>query len=244
MLFDALTHLHRMPQPEQALERGRAAGVTGALLAGLDPPGWAAQLQLAACHPGLVVALGLHPWIAARMADTAQDSALEELAARCTAGVAIGEIGLDRSRSLRSTIARQRRAFIAQLQLARAVSLPVVLHIVRAHGMALELLTAHPPPGGYLHSYSGPAALIPRYAALGLRFSFGPRLLHPAAQRMQEAAIATPADRLLVESDCPDQATDPAVLHQVLARLAALRGDALSTLSAQTAAHARAIVTR
>jgi TatD DNase family protein len=97
-----------------------------------------------------------------------------------------------------------------------------------------------------LHSYSGPADLVPIYAGLGLCFSFAGPVSWANARKPPAAARAVPADRLLVETDAPDQApaphrggrSEPAFVAAVLAGLARARSASVDDVAALTTANA------
>ena len=258
-MFDSHCHLHdeRMADRREAcLQRARQQGVDGMLLAGVDPAGWRVQSDLARQHPALALAYGLHPLRVVQCADAALDDDLQALAtavqgtATLQKPCAIGELGLDALTPLsRACLPRQTRAFRAQLALARATNLPVVLHILRTHPQALALLQQDglPPAGGVVHSYSGSAALVPAYLALGLYISFAGAITLPQSVRLREAARAVPLDRLLVETDAPDQTplahrptpNEPAFLPAVLAALADARREPLDRVQQHTSQNAR-----
>ena len=238
-MFDALTHLYRLPDVDGAMQRARAVGVEAVLLAGVDEAGWVLQSALAS--PDLSCAYGLHPW----QAQTPNRlSALSRALDTLSPPVAIGEIGLDGSRRHRHRLADQRQGFLTQLALARQRGLPVVLHIVRAHGSALECLASHPPPGGFVHGFSGAPELVPRYLKAGLSLSFGRLLCSPEAHRAHAAARVVPIDNLLIETDAPDQLSGPAQLPMVLQALSRLRPEPIEELRQRTADNARRILSR
>lgn len=208
-MIDAHCHLDLFaPEeaPAAALARGRAAGVTGCVVAGVDPAGWAAQAALP--EEGVWLCYGLHPWTVAAAEDEALPALLERLAAVLDgprAPVGLGECGLDHGRrGPAPTRARQERALRAQLALARARDLPVVLHVVGAYGKALGVLREEglPAAGGMVHRWSGPAELVPDFLKLGLHLSFSPAILH--VPRLAEALRRVPDERLLLETDAPD----------------------------------------
>ncbi|MCB9730035.1 MAG: TatD family hydrolase [Deltaproteobacteria bacterium] len=239
----------------EALERARRAGVRGFVLGGVDPPGWSRQAALALAHADVHVSYGLHPWTVTAAHDDARlDALLADLDAALDAPepvrpVALGEIGLDRATAAgkRST-ARQERAFRVQLAMARDRDLPVVLHIVRAYGRALELLSADglPRAGGQVHAWSGSPELVPRFAGLGLRISFAATVLRPGSAPARSVA-AVPPDHLLVETDAPDQPApdragtrnEPAFLGATVACVAELRGQTSDAIAALTERNAR-----
>lgn len=161
----------------------------------------------------------------------------------------MGECGLDWYRT-RDTAGRQRqrRAFRAQLALARERDLPVVVHCVRAYGVLLEICERDgvPSAGGMIHAWTGAPELVPRALRLGLHLSFGPVVF--VARRARAAVAEVPDARLLVETDCPDQAPpghgrgEPADLVPVAAEVARLRGTEPEAVLASTAANARRLL--
>ena len=142
LLFDTHAHLHDpafAADRDAALARARAAGVARILTVGTDPASARDAVALAAAHPEVYAAVGIHPHDAA----AADDEALAAIAAlaRAPKVVAIGEIGLDYYRNLSPRDAQQ-RALRAQLALARELAKPVLLHCREAHADLLALLDA------------------------------------------------------------------------------------------------------
>ena len=202
-------------------------------------------------------ALGIHPQIVPALAadelggeraDRVTGDLAEQLARAITeaGAVAVGECGLDGGTG---ELPRQELIFRAHLRAARMLGLPTIIHVLRAHDRAPQIIREEGPLTGVLHSYSGGAALVPVYRELGLAFSFAGPISYPNARRPVEAARAIPADLLLVETDAPDQApeghrggrSEPAQLPAVLAGLAAARGEPPAALAALTARNARRI---
>jgi TatD DNase family protein len=236
-VFDVLSHLYQSTAPCAALEAGRAAGVHDVLLAGEDETGWRAQSALA--RPGVHLAYGCHPWRAAGASDAESlAAALEGLAAP----VAIGEIGLDASGRHREQMDTQQDAFLAQLDLARQLDLPVVLHVVRAHGAALACFDRCPAPSGIVHGFSGSTEVAGEWIRRGFLLSFGHLVCDKRSKRARIAASQVPLDRLLVESDSPSGFESPAGINQVLASLASLRSEPAAVLMQATAANARRLL--
>ena len=137
-----------------------------------------------------------------------------------------------------------------QLQLARHLELPVILHCVRAVGRLIEVLedTGSLPAGGMVHGFGGPAELTKRFVKLGYSFSSGGMVTREDARRCRKAAQSVPAARLLVESDTPDHApsgtgeqSEPASIWTTLEVLASLRGTTAQDLARVTAHNARAL---
>ncbi len=193
-------------------ERARAAGLAGAVLAGVSPETWARQRALASRYAGLVWTAGLHPCAVAGMSPVQLRAALDALPA-CFVGPnparGLGELGLDTRLVERASLDRQLPVFRHQLAIARDRALPIVLHLNGrgVHAAALSLLRADglPIAGGLVHAYSGSAELVAEYVALGLHLSFAATVCRADARKVHRAVLSTPADRLLVETDCPDQ---------------------------------------
>lgn len=225
-MFDSHCHLHDVRMAavcDAALRRARAAGVEGLLLAGVDAAGWHDEVRLqrrwqseaAAVDGGMEVrlAFGLHPLSVAQRTEPAVHRELALLAGLLAAPQAdrpdaVGEIGLD-ARAEPDQWGRQQQAFRAQLDLARAAELPVVLHIVggRAHIDALRVLREDGAPraGGVVHSYSGSAEQVRDYLHLGLSISFAGPVTYDNRHRVHAAVRRVPQAHLLVETDAPDQ---------------------------------------
>jgi TatD DNase family protein len=243
----------------EVLARAAAAGVTACLVPAIRPRTWDAVAELAAgaTSPRIGLAIGVHPQVVPEL--DAAELAVAVDADRLTAAIAaiaarapvcaVGECGLDGGTAGRDV---QEQILRAHVRAARALGLPLVLHVRRAHDAAPRVLRDEAASAGVLHSYSGGAALVKPYAALGLAFSFAGPVTYPSARRPIEAARAIPADLLLAETDAPDQAParwrggrcEPAMVTEVISGLAAARGEAPDDVAARTATNARRVLTR
>lgn len=179
------------------------AGVARMVVNGACESDWPQVLKLARENKTVLPSFGYHPWyIAERSAEWLKN--LETFLDAVPS--AIGEIGLDRWKPDLS-YEGQEEVFLAQLRLAAERNLPVSIHCLQTWGRMLELLQNNPrPPRGFLlHSFGGPAEMIPAFAKLGAHFSFPGYFLHERKLRQRETFRHVPADRLLVETDAPDQ---------------------------------------
>lgn len=257
VMFDAHCHVDRcIEDPHDVITRAQQAGVTSMLVAGVDPQGWLKQNTLAA--PGVLMSWGLHPWAVSKDPSTITDSldVLRSMLSSPPVSVyAVGEMGLDHGRRIdRGTHQAQEEAFRAQLRLARESALPVVLHVVSAHQAAIQILRDEgiPACGGMVHAYSGSAEQVPMYLDLGLHLSFCAAVTNPHHRRVREAIKRVPADRLLVETDAPDQTpmsrrpapNEPAFLIDVISAAAELRGADPLELATITTANAEQLFCR
>jgi TatD DNase family protein len=255
---------------DEVIARAGAAGVRGMLIPAIRPRTWAALAALAERHAaaGVRFAIGIHPQIvpeldAEELGDARAGDLEERLARESEGAIAIGECGLDGGTG---APALQERIFRAHVRVARALGLPLVVHVLRAHDAAPRILREERAADVVLHSYSGGAALVPVYAALGCAFSFAGPVTYPNARRPIEAARAVPTELLLAETDAPDQAptpqrspapasldpppggaagparhgrrSEPGFLPSVIAGLAAARGADPAEVAALTAANA------
>jgi len=163
--------------------------------------------------------------------------------------VALGETGLDYSRRIDpQSRPQQAEAFRAQIQLANRFQLPLILHIVSAHSDALEILRteALPRQPGMVHAFSGSAEIAAQYIDLGFHISFCGTIVDPNRRKLRMAAASVRSDRLLVETDSPDQTpitrrpspNEPAFLIDVINALAEIRGEPAAHVAKTTSENA------
>jgi TatD DNase family protein len=210
---------------DDVVTRAVAAGVHGILVPGIGLESCERALEIAARHPMVRVAVGIHPHEAEAFGDDAERR-LREWAARPEV-VAIGEIGLDFYRDW-SPFDAQRRAYAAQLELARELDMPVVVHDRNAHEEVLEGLGRHPGLRGVMHCFSGGPADAERAVEMGLHLSFTGSLTYGKG-KADRVLRRVPAERLLLETDAPymtpvphrGQRNEPAYVTHVADALAA-----------------------
>jgi TatD DNase family protein len=179
------------------------SGITRMVVNGACESDWPQVLQLAQENKIVLPSFGYHPWyLGERTPDWLAN--LERFLSAVPS--AVGEIGLDRWKPGLS-YDHQEEIFLSQLQLAADRNLPVSIHCLQAWGRMLELLQNNPRPrcGFVLHSFGGSAEMIPAFAQLGAYFSFPGYFLHERKLKQRETFRRVPADRLLIETDAPDQ---------------------------------------
>ena len=157
--------------------------------------------------------------------------------------LAIGEIGLDYHYDF-SPRDVQQSVFRKQLEIAAEAGKPIVIHSRESWADTMALVGQAPPPAnrGIIHCFTGDAQQAREALDLGFHLAFGGVLTFPNAEAVREAARITPADRLLVETDCPYLApvpyrgkrNEPAFVVEVARRLAEVRGSTLHEIAAQT----------
>ncbi len=194
---------------EAVIDLAFGAGCQFLLQAGVDPNDWQRQEALQRKYPGKIgMCFGLHPYFVAAKGDGECEQALDLLAKSIGRAQALGEAGLDfRPHILGDSRERQLSFFEQQLELAQVVQKPVVLHLVQAHEEALQIIDHFglPKKKGLVHSFNGSLPQAKEYLARGLVLSVGGPLLRPDNLRLKQAVRDIPLDRLLLESDTPDQ---------------------------------------
>ena len=223
----------------------------GILVPAIGPDAWDALLLLPGREPRLRVALGIHPQLLPELPESGDGPALERLDALLTAGeaVAVGECGLDGPSAPDAPMERQLRVLDAHARLARKHGLPLLVHCQRAHPALEEWLARVPLPdaGVVLHSYSGGPARVAGYVARGCHLSFAGPVSWPEARKPVEALRVTPPERLLAETDAPDQApapyrggrNEPAFLVRVVEAMAGALDSSVEEIGALVAENAR-----
>jgi TatD DNase family protein len=203
--YDAHCHYQDSRLSSWFAERGSEVegfGIRKAVVNGTKPEDWADVAKLASKYEYVIPSYGLHPWFVNEgFGDAIKE--LERLLKSRT--YPIGEIGLDRWIQ-GYDIELQKVAFISQLRLAKLYEVPVAIHCLRAWGMLLKILQEEGPieSGFLLHSYGGPAEMIPDFLEIGACFSISGYFALEGKERKREAFRAVPLERLLVETDCPD----------------------------------------
>ena len=174
---------------------------------GSDVPSSAASLELAKRYPYIYCAAGIHPESAG--AYTEDDLYAVEALCRDPRVLAVGEIGLDYFYDDGAPREVQLRLLKDQLRLALDLDLPVVIHDREAHGDCLETVKAFPGLRGVFHCYSGSAEMAMELTKLGWMFSFGGSVTFKNNRKAPEVVAALPADRIMLETDCPYLAPVP-----------------------------------
>jgi len=234
---------------DDVITRARAAGISEVLciLAAGDGAEAGRARKVRERWEAVRFATGVHPHAAAPFAGRAAESAsLTRGHAAAFAACAVGEIGLDYHYDFAPRDV-QREVFAAQVELARELDLPVVIHTREATDDTFAILAAAPGLRGVFHCFTGDAAMARRALDIGFHVSFAGIVTFPKAGNLRDAAKIVPGNRLLVETDSPYLApvphrgkrNEPAFSSQVLATLAAVRGENPEALDAHVTANFR-----
>ncbi len=239
------------------LSAARAAGVSWFVVNATGPDDWERVAILAREHPGVIPCFGAHPWFVAGLPPDWTQQLWRRLREQPSA---VGEVGIDCWIEPRDE-ATQERVFMTQLDMARELERPVMVHCLRAWGWLMDLLSERSPlPAGMLiHAYGGPVELIKPLVRHNAYFSFAGNIFETKRHTARAAAAAVPLDRLLLETDAPDmlpppdyrllvhrrnekEHNHPANLPKILEGVARLRGHSTEALADAVMANARRLL--
>lgn len=197
-------------QDAAVIEEARAKGIHFFMQGGVSPEDWSRQRSLKARFPlHIGLCFGLHPyWVIDHELEECEE-ALDLLARELPDALALGELGLDfRPHIMKDTRDKQMTVFEQQLELAQMSSKPVVLHLVQAHEESLRImdLWGLPKQKGMVHSFNGSWGKAEDFLRRGLYLSVGGPVCRPDNERLKQAVREIPLEKLLIESDSPDQA--------------------------------------
>lgn len=182
-------------------------------------------------YPNLYAAVGIHPQVTAQATDE-ELAAIRELAEEHKKVVAIGEIGLDYY-YLYSEVETQKIWFARQIEMAKELDLPIIIHDRDAHGDTLQILKEHAGPKlrGIMHCCSFSAEMAKEFIKLGFYISFAGPVVFPKSTALKEVAKAVPLEWMLIETDSPyltpppfrGRRNDPTKVYYVAEEIARLK---------------------
>lgn len=209
MYFD--THAHYDDEDfdtdrEELITSLPGKGISLVLNPGCDLESSKAAIAYADKYPYFYAAVGWHPHEARRF--DAESAAFIRERAKHARVMAIGEIGLDYHYHF-SEPEVQMKVFAAQMDLARELSLPVIVHDREAHADCLEIISRYPDVKGVFHCYTGSAEMAKVLVKKGWYLSFTGAVTFKNARRAHEAIEIIPDDRIMIETDAPYLAPAP-----------------------------------
>ncbi len=243
-IFD--THAHyddnAFDTDREALLQGLPEkGVVGVISCGTDIASGSANLALAENYGYIYAACGIHPEQAPDMEDGDYDRLLLQLEhPKC---VALGEIGLDYYWDIPKDV--QLEVFERQLEIAVRLDKPVIVHDREAHADTLSLLKKYK-PRGVMHCFSGSVETEREILNLGMYVGFGGAVTFKNAVKPIETVKYAPADRILLETDCPYMApvpfrgkrNDSSMISYVAEKIAGIRGTTAQEIADLTCVNA------
>ncbi|UII55999.1 TatD family hydrolase [Cytobacillus spongiae] len=205
MLFDTHAHLNANQfdeDLEEVIERAKGEGVGQIVVVGFDHPTIKRAMELTDQYPFIYAAVGWHPVDAIDMTD--EDLKWIEELANHPKVVAIGEMGLDYYWD-KSPKEVQKEVFRKQIQLAKKVNLPIIIHNRDATADIVEILKEEDAKdvGGIMHCFSGSVEVAQECVDMNFYISLGGPVTFKNAKKPKEVAEAIPLEKLLIETDCP-----------------------------------------
>lgn len=209
-IFDSHAHYDDEAFDEdrnKVIEELRESGVIGVLNCGTSLDGTRESVRLADKYDFFYAAVGIHP----EHADEFNDEVLRELKLLASNEKvrAIGEIGLDYYYEENPEREMQKNTFRVQMNLAKELNLPVVIHDRDAHEDTLNILKEFPEVTGVIHCFSGSVEFARECLKLGYYIGFTGVVTFKNAKKIIEVAKEVPLDKMLVETDCPYMAPTP-----------------------------------
>ncbi|VFQ89012.1 unnamed protein product [Cuscuta campestris] len=207
-LFDAHCHLQDpriLNMVPNIIRSAVDRGVVHFAVNGVSENDWQTVKEISKNYPSVVPNFGLHPWFISDRSPNWLKTLKEYFEA--TPEAAVGEIGLDKgSVGKKIDFRDQVEVFRQQLCVAKELKRPVSTHCVCAYGDLLEILKSEGPfPNGIiLHSFLGPAEMVPEFAKLGAYFSFSGFLMSLKESKAKKMVRSVPLERILLETDAPD----------------------------------------
>ncbi|HET7521864.1 MAG TPA: TatD family hydrolase [Bacillales bacterium] len=251
MLFDSHTHINVKQFSEdrdEVIRRAREAGVTNMVVVGFDRDTIDGAMELAEAHDFIYAVVGWHPVDAVDATD-GDFRRIEELASHPKV-VAIGETGLDYHWD-KSPKDVQMRVFKKQIDLAKRVNMPIVIHNREATEDIIAVLKEENAAevGGIMHCFSAGVQEARQCLEMNFYISLGGPVTFKNAKLPKEVAVDVPLERLLVETDCPflsphpyrGKRNEPARVKLVAEKVADLRDMALERLAKITSDNARRV---
>ncbi|HER62667.1 MAG TPA: TatD family deoxyribonuclease [Desulfobacteraceae bacterium] len=222
-------------------------GITRIVTVGIDLPSSREAVALAKRFPGIWATIGIHPHNA-ESGNMETYRQLQVLAAdRKNKVIGYGEIGLDFARNYAPRPV-QITAFNAQINLAKELHLPIIIHDRDAHDDTLAILRSHAPfpDGGVMHCFSGDLEMARKVMDLGLLISIPGIVTFNKSEIMQQVAGEIPLEKMILETDGPflapvpfrGKTNKPEYLLHTAQKIADLRGVSLAEIARQTTANA------
>jgi len=229
---------------EAMFRRAHEAGIRHIVVPAIDQASWPGIAELCADHAQALPAYGMHPIYI----DQHRPEHIQQLVAwlKTHRAVAVGEIGLDYFLP-ELDVERQREYFLQQLHVARDFDLPVIVHARRAMDEVTSTMRRIGGLRGVVHSFSGSLQQAERLWEMGFHLGIGGPVTYERAQRLRHIVATMPTERLLLETDAPDQPgachrgerNEPSNIVEVLNVIAELRGESPEAIAAATTRNAR-----
>jgi len=250
MIIDTHSHiqLDRYDKDRDAvLNRAKKAGIEKIIAVGFDLESNRAAIELAAKEESVYATVGLHPHDSKYLTDKLL-SVFKRLAQKPKV-VALGEMGLDFYRNL-SPRKKQYIAFEKQIELAKELEMPIVIHDRDAHKEIMKVLRKYAGEiSCVMHCFSGDSRMAEECIDLGFMISIGGPVTYSNSKKLQEVVKKTPLESLFVETDCPwlapqfyrGKRNEPAYITQVVEKIAELKNISFELVAETTTDNAKSL---
>jgi TatD DNase family protein len=249
MFFDTHAHLNAEQYSEdltEVIDRALETGVSNIVVVGFDRPTIERAMELIEQYHFMYASVGWHPVDAIDMTD--EDLLWIEELSKHPKVVALGEMGLDYHWD-KSPKDIQKEVFRKQIQLAKKVKLPIIIHNREATADIVEILKEENAQevGGIMHCFSGSPETAKECVDMNFYISLGGPVTFKNAKKPKEVAEVIPMDRLLIETDCPYLAphpfrgkrNEPGYVKLVAEQIAEIKGMSLEEVAEKTTANAK-----
>lgn len=200
MLIDTHAHINMLPNPTLAIKEAKEAGVDTIIIPAAGEEDFEPILELCHKNENVFALLGVHPEFCEKFNDETAKKILE--LAKDEKVVGIGEIGLDYHYS-KENKEIQKRCFITQLEIAKILDLPIVVHDRDAHKDTLDILKEQKAKNVLLHCFSGSVEFMKECTILGFKIALGGVVTFKNAVVPKEVAKEVNLEDLMLETDCP-----------------------------------------
>jgi TatD DNase family protein len=263
MMIDTHAHLSLLEKrgiaSHETLRGLFADGLAGLIDISLEPGDLAGRIAEFSVYPGVRFASGLWPHAASIARRRELVPALEQDIRDAPPGLvcALGEFGLDHHWNGEDhaaaeggpDLAGERELMETQLDLARRLALPVIIHSRDAPGETADILAPYRDVPGVIHCFSYGPEEARNFLAMGYFISFAGNLTYKNAHNIRDACKTVPADRILLETDCPYLApvpfrgkpAHPGMVAEVYKLAAEIRGTGLAEMTEQIAANVKTL---
>lgn len=201
-IFETHCHLDYLDEDEleETLLKSKEYGVDKIITIGVSPDNLEKVVAISDAHEQVFFSLGIHPHEAKNYNKDVEET-IRELAVR-PKNLAIGEIGLDYHYDF-SPRTQQLDAFCSQLDIAKDLNLPVIIHTREADGDTSKILKEKAPNKGVIHSFTSSIELASEALDMGMYLGFNGIITFNSAKNVREVLKITPLNRILLETDAP-----------------------------------------
>ena len=206
MLIDTHAHIDMLENPELAIKEAKDAGVKEIIIPSASEDSFDKILELCHKYNDIYALLGVHPEDCEKFSDSTAKKIIE--LAKDKKVVGIGEIGLDYHYTKENKDI-QKKVFNTQIEIAKILDLPIVVHDREAHGDVLNILKEQKVKKVLLHCYSGSVEFMRECTSLGYKIALGGVVTFKNAKEPKEVAREVNLSDLMLETDCPYLAPHP-----------------------------------